>query len=531
MTRVRGPGYSIAMPNPNTHDRLLLIGLDAADIELVERWTADGSLPNLAALKARGAMTPLATSARWLTGSPWPTFYTGRPASDHGIYHDFQWRQERMAFAAPSTDWLPVRPFWRGLPADVPAVVHDVPMTPGTEPFHGVESTGWGSHDKLVPPETFPREVLDQIRSRWGDSPIKTDEYGRASLASLRELHAQLLDLTSRSSEAARWLLRNPWRLGIVVFGALHRGGHRFWDRTSVDGAVPPGLAGWYDDALHDLYRAADRAVGALVASAPDATVFVFALHGMMVNTARVDLLDDMLARVLHGPAAEPPKPGLLRRAGEAIPLGLRRRLTNAVPKALKDRIMTRWTTGGTDWSRTRAFTLRADLSGYIRINLAGREPEGVVHPGELDALLERIAGGLGSFRDAATGEPLVAEVCRARDVFPPGERMDRLPDLIVRWTETSAATHEAIESPTLGRIARATPGRIPNGRSGNHRAAGWLLACGPGIPAGARLSDGDILDLAPTALARLRTGTTTPLAGKVIAPLVGAGGAPPAGS
>jgi len=521
LTRVLGPGYSIAMPDSNTHGRLLLIGLDAADIQLVERWTADGSLPNLAALKAQGTTTALATSARYLTGSPWPTFYTGRPASDHGIYHDFQWRQERMAFAAPSTDWLPVRPFWRGLPGDVPAVVHDVPMTPGTEPFHGVESTGWGSHDKLVPPETWPPDLMDRIRGRWGDSPIRTDEYGRASLASLRELHAQLLDLTTRSAEVARWLLERPWRLGIVVFGALHRGGHRFWDRTSVDGPIPPELGGWYDGALHELYRAADRAVGALIAAAPDAAVFAFALHGMMVNTTRVDLLDDMLARVLHGPAAERPKPGLLRRAGEAIPLSLRRRLTSAVPGALKDRIMTRWTTGGTDWSRTRAFTLRADLSGYVRINLAGREPAGIVQAGELDALLDQIDRGLRSFRDAATGEPLVAEVCRARAVFPPGERMDRLPDLIVRWSETSAAGHEAIESPSLGRILRATPGRIPNGRSGNHRCTGFLIARGPGIAAGTRLPDGaDILDLAPTALARLGASPTAPLAGKAIAPL-----------
>lgn len=521
MTRIRGSDYSIAMPNPNSHGRLLLIGLDAADLELMERWTADGSLPNLAALRAQGTTAPLATSARYLTGSPWPTFYTGRPPSDHGIYHDFQWRQERMAFAAPSAEWLPVRPFWRGLGSDVPAVIHDVPMTPGTEAFHGVETTGWGSHDKLVPPETYPPELLDQIRARWGDSPIGTDEYGRASLASLRELHAQLLDLTSRSTEVARWLLERPWRLGIVAFGALHRGGHRFWDRSSVDGPVPPELGAWYDGALAELYRAADRAVGALVAAAPDAAVFVFALHGMMVNTARVDLLDDMLARVLRGPAAETPKAGLLRRAGEAMPLSLRRRLTNAIPKGLKDRIMTRWTTGGMDWSRTRAFTLRADLNGYIRINLAGREPQGIVPPGELEALSDEIERGLRSFRDAGTGEPLVAEVCRARAVFPPGERMDRLPDLIVRWTETSAAVHEAIESPSLGRILRATPGRIPNGRSGNHRATGFLIARGPGIPAGTRLLDGsDILDLAPTALARLGATTSARLAGRVIEPL-----------
>ena len=521
MTYVPATDYSIAMPRPHAHDRLLLIGLDAADIQLVERWTADGSLPNLAALRAQGTTTALTTSARYLTGSPWPTFYTGRPPSDHGIYHDFQWRQERMAFSAPSTDWLPVRPFWRGLGADVPAVIHDVPMTPGTEPFNGVESTGWGSHDKLVRPESWPPQLLDQIRARWGDSPIKTDEYGRASLTSLRELHAQLMDLTSRSAEVGCWLLERPWRLGIVAFGALHRGGHRFWDRSSANGPVPPELGAWYDDALHELYRGVDRAVGSLIAAAPDAAVFAFAVHGMMANTTRVDLLDDMLARVLQGPAAERPRPGLLRRAGEAIPLSLRRRLTQAVPAALKDRIMTRWATGGTDWSRTRAFTLRADLNGYIRINLAGREPAGIVEPAEVDALVDDIDRGLRSFRDATTGEPLVVEVYRSRAVFPPGERMDRLPDLIVRWSDTSAAGHEAIESPSLGRILRATPGRIPNGRSGNHRLTGFLIARGPGIAAGARLPDGaDILDLAPTALARLSVSPTTPLAGKVIEPL-----------
>ena len=507
------------MPNP--HERLLLIGLDAADLELVERWTADGSLPTLAMLKAQGTLAPLSTSARWLTGSPWPTFYTGRPPSDHGIYHDFQWRHEQMAFSAPSTEWLPVRPFWRGLSGDASVVAHDVPMTPGTEPFQGVESTGWGSHDKLVPPETYPADLMAQIRARWGDSPIKTDEYGRASLASLRELHQRLLELTRRSCEVARWLLERPWRLGIVVFGALHRGGHRFWDRSSVDGTVPPALESWYDDALHALYREADRAVGELIAAAPDASVFVFALHGMMVNTARVDLLDDMLARVLHGPAAERPKPGLLRRAGEAMPVSLRRHLTHAVPSALKDRIMTRWATGGTDWSKARAFTLRADLSGYVRINLAGREPQGIVRPGDFESLLEEIDRGLRSFRDASTGEALVVETVRARAVFPPGERMDRLPDLIVRWADTSAATHAAIESPSLGRIERATPGRVPNGRSGNHRPVGFLLARGPGIAAGARLPAGaDILDIPPTALARLGARATVALAGKVIEPL-----------
>lgn len=506
----------------DTHRRLLLIGLDAADADLVERWTDDGTLPNLARVRQEGTWGRLSSAARYLTGSPWPTFYTGRPPSDHGIYHDFQWRQERMEFAAPAMDWLPVRPFWRAIQGDVQAVVHDVPMTPGTEPFRGLEVTGWGSHDKLVPPDSFPPELLEEIRLRYGESPIRTDEYGRASLTHLKELHAELLGLTERSTELACWLLQRHWNLGIVVFGALHRGGHRFWDRSSIDGELPQALEPWYDGALQELYRAADRAVGQLVQAAPGASVFVFALHGMKVNTARVDLLDEMLARVLRGPAATQAKPGLIRRLGEAMPLPLRRAITNSIPQALKNRIMTRWTTGGIKWDQTLAFTLRADLNGYIRLNVRGREPAGVVPPEEVDALCARISEGLSTFRDASTGEPLIEEICRAKVVFPPGERMDRLPDLVVRWHAASGATHEAIESPTLGRIVRATPGRIPNGRSGNHAPQGFLMAQGPGIASGGRLEAGaDILDIAPTALRRLDARAGVPLAGKILTQLV----------
>ena len=504
------------------HEKLLLIGLDAADADLIERWTDDGTLPNLARLRRGGTWGRLSTSAKYLTGSPWPTFYTGRPPSEHGIYHDFQWRQERMEFAAPAADWLAVRPFWRAIEGEVRAVVHDVPMTPGTEPFLGIEVTGWGSHDKLVPPDSHPPELLEEIRRKYGESPIRTDEYGRASLPHLRELHAELVNLTGRSAGLAEWLLQRPWNLGIVVFGALHRGGHRFWDRTSVDGDVPNALGPWYDGALHELYRTADRAVGDLVAAAPGAAVFVFALHGMKVNSARVDFLDEMLSRVLHGPTATRSKPGLLRRVGEAMPLPLRRALTNSVPQALKNRIMTRWTTGGVKWEQTPAFTLRADLNGYIRLNIRGREPSGVVPPEEVDALSARIIEGLQSFRDAATGEPLIEEVCRATEVFPPGERFDRLPDLIIRWHPSSGATHEAVSSPRFGRIERSTPGRIPNGRSGNHSPEGFLIASGAGIAAGARLEpEADILDIAPTALRRLGARSAVPLAGKVLTQLV----------
>jgi predicted AlkP superfamily phosphohydrolase/phosphomutase len=423
-----------------------------------------------------------------------------------------------MEFAVPTGDWLPVRPFWRGLDDDLFVLVHDVPMAPRTEPFHGVEITGWGSHDKLVPPCTHPPYLLEQIRKRFGDSPIQVDEYGQESVGRLRRLHRQLLDLTRSSTDLTSWMLQLPWHLAIVAFGALHRGGHRFWDRSSVAGRIPEHLTSWFDGALRELYVAADTAVGRLVEAAPDASIFVFSLHGMTVNAARVDLLDGMLARLLRGPETLPARKSRLRRVGEAVPLPIRRALTRRVPARLKNRLMTEWTAGGVDWETTRAFTLRADLNGYVRINLKGREARGIVPRDQFDALCDQIRQGLLSFGDAMSGEDIIEEVRLASEAFPPGAALDRLPDLIVRWKETSGAPHIAVESARFGRVPRATPGRIPNGRSGNHRGVGFLIARGPGIAAGGRLQpDADVLDLAPTVVRRVGARSSTPFAGRVL--------------
>ena len=87
----------------------------------------------------------------------------------------------------------------------------------------------------------------------------------------------------------------------------------------------------------------------------------------------------------------------------------------------------------------------------------------------------------------------------RADRVLAPGARSPALPDLLVRWSDTPACGHRALRSPGLGLVPWPTPGRHPDGRSGNHRFQGFLLAVGPGLPEAIDLPEGDIADLAPT--------------------------------
>ena len=503
--------------------RILMIGLDAGDPELIERWTGDGTLPHLASVRAEGMIGRLDSSAKYLAGSPWPTMYTGRDVSSHGLYHDFQWRQADMGFAAPSEEWLDVDPFWRNLEGDVDVVAYDIPFSPSCRPFRGMEMSCWASHDKLAPASSFPADLVETARRRFGQWTVSYEGYGPGRIGDLLALRREMLENTHRSAELAEWLLTHPWRLAIVCLSAPHRGGHRLWDRTSIKGSVSDAEGAEFDAALKDLYVACDQAVGRLISAHPDATVLVFSTHGMMFNTSRVDFLDEMLARVLAGSERGQRPVSLLRRFGEALPNEWLRFLTRNIPRPLRNRLMTMWSAGAIDWQTTPAFCCRADLQGYIRVNLKGREPQGIVEPGrEFDVLCDRIAEGLSSFRDGDTGEPFVEAVCRADEVFPDGPRRDYLPDLIVQWKATPSYPHRAIRSPQFGVVRRSTPGRVPNGRSGNHRGEGVLIARGPGIPQGHSLAGHPhIRDLAPTVLARLGVGCAVSLSGIPIGELV----------
>ncbi len=500
-------------------NQLLLIGLDAADPVLIEQWTEDGTLPNLAALKKSGTYGRLNTSAKYLAGSPWPTFYTGQTPCHHGIYEEYQWRHERLELARPTSDWISVSPFWRHLDDDAAVIAYDVPMVQNCHAFGGIEISSWAGHDNWATPDSYPPGLLAEVEHRFGKWPMIPESFGHSSVDDLLALSQHLLENTTRSTELALWLLKRPWNLAIIALGALHRGSHRLWDRSSIKGDIPKDKGVLFDQALRSIYVACDDAVGKLAASAPESSIIVFSLHGMMTNTMRVDFLEEMLTRILTGEINAPLHAGLFRRIGEALPNAWRRFVTGHLPFRLRNRLMTMWTTGGIDWKKTPAFTLRADLQGYIRINLKGREQQGIISPGrDYSDLCIQIADGLTSFRDASTGQPFIEEVCDTDKLYGDGDHRDRLPDLIVRWKDTPAIENSAIESPHLGCIKRKTPGRIPNGRSGNHRPEGFLIACGKGIRAGKQLQvKADIIDLAPTILHYLGAHTSLPLSGRLI--------------
>jgi predicted AlkP superfamily phosphohydrolase/phosphomutase len=429
------------------------------------------------------------------------------------------------------------QPFWREIARDGTRVVAiDVPYTPPpAEAGDTVEFSGWATNEVIFEPWAHPPGLENTIREHYGRLPrtvgegLAYERFAPQPLSSLLHQRDQLVDVTDRAAElAGRILGEEPWDLGLVVFAAAHRAGHLMWSSSSVQDGEGPDIDAQLRDARRDVYVACDRAIGRMVeeAGTDGTTVLVCSLIGMAANTSRTDLLPAMLARVLAGDAgakAGHERLGPVKRLRRAIPASWRHRLKSGLPMALQDRLTAFWRVGTEDWERTRAVSLTADVHGYVRINLRGREARGIVEPGDAyDRLCSEIAEGLLSFRDADTDERVVDRVVRIDELFPAGARLDALPDLIVRWAPSPSAATREIVSPTFGRIPWPIPGKSPNGRSGNHTGEGFVLAAGEGIRPGSGIIDeAHILDLPPTICRMLGREPLEHMAGAVIQDLL----------
>ncbi len=94
------------------------------------------------------------------------------------------------------------------------------------------------------------------------------------------------------------------------------------------------------------------------------------------------------------------------------------------------------------------AFALPSFYDGRIRINLRGRERDGMVEPSRYEETCRALEAMLRECRDPRTGEPAVADFERA-STRDPLALAGSESDLLVVWRGTAAA----LEHPRLGLI------------------------------------------------------------------------------
>ncbi|HEY7575589.1 MAG TPA: alkaline phosphatase family protein, partial [Thermoanaerobaculia bacterium] len=77
---------SLGLAQPAKPARVVILGFDGVDSQVVEQMLAAGRLPNLEALKRRGGYSPLTPTVPAQTPVSWATFTTGLDPGGHEIF-------------------------------------------------------------------------------------------------------------------------------------------------------------------------------------------------------------------------------------------------------------------------------------------------------------------------------------------------------------------------------------------------------------------------------------------------------------
>jgi predicted AlkP superfamily phosphohydrolase/phosphomutase len=491
-------------------DKILVLGLELGDGALLRGWAEQGHLPAIRRLLDRGRAGTLATTAEILHVSPLPSLYTGAEPGQHGIYFTFQpapgvqgWERFQEGIYGAPTVWKLLSDARRR------CTVFDVPYCHPEPGFNGLYVGDWGTWAHYLAPRSVPEGLLKELEREAGRYPLglEAHDLGFAPLdpAALAD---KLVAALEARTKATRWLMtKAPWDLFFTVLDETHPAAHYCW--------IPPadGAAEAPADQPHLLkvYKALDRTVGALVeAAGDDATVVLVSGDAIGVNRAGWHLLPDVLARLGlyvsadapapppgdEAPAAGKPKLDPVKMVRDLLPKDFRKQLARMLPTGLRDKLAKRVDTAAIDWSRTKAYCLLTDLEGCIRINLEGREPQGVVAPGAaFEQVMDEIETALRELVNPRTGRPAVTRILRAdRDLR--GDRRDRLPDLVVHWSREAPITE--LRSERIGTVG----GICPDPRPGTHAGPGFAIVARPAGSPGTLPGDAHIFDLAPSILA-----------------------------
>ena len=524
--------------------KVVAIGLDAAPPELVNKWMKEGHLPNLQTLREQGSYASLKNVEYYKAETPWTTFLTGCLPQKTGYWapiklHEGTYSVEKYE----AYDFKGYSPFY-AIGDNYRVAAFDIPQSTLSEDVNGIQVLGWGAHSPQTPSHSRPPELLQQVKDKHGEHPALHKDHGSWwDKSYINGLHGALLEGSKRRSRVCRDLIsQEEWDLFLTIFGETHSAGHDLWYLSQAghplyphrDEGMPQG------DPMLDVFKAVDHALGEILAEVShDTNIVVFSGHGSGDNSTDVTsmlFLPEFLYRFSF-PGQVMLAPGEVNSEVPAVMTSInhknwsadiweRRVVNNPIERVLQkilpkrfsshlDRIFssskpalatskqlrdqghpyywqpTMWFKPF--WPQMKAFALPSFSEGYIRINLAGREPDGIVPLEEYDTLCTKLTEHLHRLIDPRTRQPIVDKVIRTR--ASADDRNPKHPDadLVVKWKDVAT---DVVDHPEFGRI-----GPVPYRRTGSHRAEGFMILKGPNIEAGATLPSGHCVDLAPTIL------------------------------
>lgn len=479
--------------------RTVVIGVDGVPFEYLDRFSDE--LPNVNSLRKNGIEAPLNSTFPPWTPSAWPSIYTGRHPHEHGVHGFFTYPEnDPTRRRVVSRNDVDAPALWNYADAEgLTSVVVNVPVTHPAEPIDGVVLPGYLASSGA---DGYPTGIRNHLSANNIEYRIYATEETSPSNQAKLDSYVELVD--TRAEAVDHLLSTIDWDFAFVEVQKTDAVFHNFETETT----------------FRKVYSAMDRFVGTVLDAVNEGDdVLLVSDHGMRQVTDRKvyvnELLrkaefitptsgngqrgfkehvlnresestaggfpDDAVQKFLTGISRIGVSPGSLFALAEQIGLG--GPILKVLPESIREAAL-----AYPDYDRSRAFCRLGSEMG-IRVNLAGREPTGVVPPEDYETVRDEIIKCLSDVM-MPNGDPVFEFVSRyesALDVEPTGDA----PDVVFLPKEMSYPISHRMPGTTM----------LPT-NSYEHTQQGIFVASGPSFAGSPEMVDAT--SIAPIVLGTL---------------------------
>jgi predicted AlkP superfamily phosphohydrolase/phosphomutase len=480
--------------------KVFLLGIDGASWKVLDRFMAEGLMPNLDEITRRGTRGVLNSTFPYLTPVAWSSMLTGVKPGKHCVFgYNVMENREGMIIGLLANRTKIKSPTVMDMFSQLGKKVISVnmPMSYPPQPHDGTILTGLMTPSKesafYRPPDLLQelkehgidyRIDIDVARDAGGDLEHRMELY----LADGAErFFRDLRQVSEEREKAVHYLMSNKdWDLFQVNFISMDRIQHYLWDDIWVDDPESETAR-----RIREHFVYLDSVIGRIHSAIKDQAVLIICSdHGFGDYKGNFYPAVWLKQKGYYVERDSEVTPGLLvKRLLKS--LGLSKKVLRFLERSDKTvaKKLIYVGTSNVSWRKTRAYVYS---TCGIRINLKGRDQYGIVEPGrDYDALREEIAGGLMNITDDE-GRKVMKAVYRVEDLYGVSN-IPEAPDLFFEFKDDSFyTTYYAITESS--RFLDKGYGW----RQGDHRRDGVVALAGRGIESG-RTITADIEDILPT--------------------------------
>ncbi len=477
--------------------KLVLLGIDGADWNILDPLIAEGCLPNFKRARDGGSHSDLLSTIPALTAPAWRSIFTGVNPGKHGVYDFFTIEDAKLKLTTAKDTKVPY--FWEAMEEKVLAF-----NIPCAFPIKPIENTtmiaGFGT----------PSPKL-----RFTDPPELADEIlGMVPHYSFRALEADLINLDASKGKsgldeeiiraindkvriATHLMQTREWDAALIIFSATdwiqHYAIHDFFSRERKSGT-----------SIAEVYKVVDLFLGYLMEKGYD--IIMVSDHGFReikryyhVNTYLKEKgFIKLKPEAAHKRALR--KFGIhLEKVTSLLPDYVFKKVGPHKVVAKLDNVLPadKISVAKIDIPRTSAFLIMQSGGGmYVKDNI------------------DQVIKALREARDEK-GNPVFRAILKREDIYL-GEHVEKAPHLTL-------IPHEGIA------VREKMPQKLfedidpKKEKTGVHRPQGVFLSYGKNLKPLGRIEERSLLDIAPTILSYYGYSVPNFMDGKVI-PVTGPG-------